>query len=180
MVRKSFIPFAHSKSIYDIDICFYKSFNIKYLFLDLDNTLDSYKTLYPSERALKLISDLKENGITPIIISNNHSKRVINYSKVLGIECVCNSMKPFSFKIIKILKTRNINYEAVMMVGDQLMTDIKAGNKAKIKTIYTEKIVKEDQLTTRFNRIFEKNIKKQCIKENLFIEWSDILNGKNN
>ncbi len=59
------------------------------------------------------------------------------------------------------------------------MTDIAAANRAHIKSIYTEKLVKEDQPTTRFNRIFERPVKKKLIKKNLLKDWKEIEHGRN-
>mgnify|MGYP003295887001 CR=1 FL=1 len=54
---KRFIPFAHAKSIYEIDPSFYKKLNVKFVLADLDNTLDSYKQKTPLAKA----KELKEN-----------------------------------------------------------------------------------------------------------------------
>ena len=68
---KNFIPFAHSQSIYEIEPDFYKRNGVKVLFMDLDNTLDSYRAKVPQERTKELVKSLKDAGITPVIISNN-------------------------------------------------------------------------------------------------------------
>ena len=73
---KRFIPFAHAQSIFEIDLSFYQKLGIKYVFVDLDNTLDSYKQATPLEPAKKLKEDLENAGIELIIVSNNRGKRV--------------------------------------------------------------------------------------------------------
>ena len=175
---KSIKPFAHAKSVYDIDIEFYTMLGLKFIFLDLDNTLDSYKKLVPSDNAYDLIKRLREAGITPIIISNNHSDRVMNYAKALEVECLYFAMKPFSSKIKKMMKEKGMNPDEVMLIGDQMMTDVKAGNGAKIKVILTDKLVKEDQPTTHFNRFFERPFRSYYTKHKKFTEWEDIYHGK--
>ena len=57
---KRFIPFAHAESIYKIDLSFYQKLGIKYVFVDLDNTLDSYKQATPLEPAKKLKEGLEK------------------------------------------------------------------------------------------------------------------------
>ena len=171
-------PFAHATNVYDVDIEFYQRLKLKYIFLDLDNTLDSYKSLIPSERAYDLIKKLREAEITPIIISNNHSTRVINYAKALDVECLFFAMKPFARKIKKMMKEKNMKNDEVMLVGDQLMTDVKAGNRAKIKVLLTDKLVKEDQPTTHFNRFFERPFRSYYTKHKKFTEWRDVFNGQ--
>lgn len=171
---KRYIPYACAKNIYDIDIDFFLKHNIKILFLDLDNTLDSYKASFPSKTASEYIQKLKSNNITPIILSNNTGKRVSVYAKQLGIEYLPRTGKPFPFGINKFVKKNNFKKDEIMMVGDQLITDIRAANSSKIKSIYVEKLVKEDQFTTRFNRIFERPIKKYLMKHNKFVEWRNL------
>lgn len=168
---KRFIPYAYARNIYDIEIDFFLKHNIKILFLDLDNTLDSYKASFPSKAATEYVQKLKLNNITPIILSNNTGKRVGIYADKLGIEHLSRTGKPFPFGINKFVKKNNFNKDEIMMIGDQLITDIRAANSSKIKSIYVEKLVKEDQFTTRFNRLFERPIKKYLMNHNKFIEW---------
>lgn len=171
---KRFIPFAHAESIYAIDLSFYKKLGIKYVFADLDNTLDSYKQATPLEKAIKLKEELTKLGIELIIVSNNTGARVQKYSKELGVRHFSSLAKPFSFKLKKIMKRANIKPEEVVMIGDQTVTDISCANGAKVKSILTDKLVKEDQPTTRFNRLFDKPIRRKLEKKNLLRDWRQI------
>jgi len=163
--------FAHAKSIYDIEIPFYTQLGIKYLLLDLDNTLDSYRIYYPTLPAINLINDLKDHGITPIIVSNNKGKRVQTYAHFLGIECISSAMKPFAKKIKSFLKASGIKHDEVMLIGDQLITDIGAANAADIIAILTDKIVNEDQWTTRLNRLIDIPLRKNLKKKGKLPDW---------
>ena len=168
---KKFIPFAHAQSVYEIDVGFYKKLGIKHLLIDLDNTLDSYKAYHPDERAKELIATLRNNDITPIIISNNRGKRVRSYATDLGVTYLNSARKPLTFKINKFLKKHNISKSDILLVGDQLLTDVLFANNAKIPVILTEKIVKEDQFTTVINRFLTKGIYKYHLKHGNFIDW---------
>ena len=170
---KKFIPFAHAKSIYDIDIDFYKKLNLKYLLIDLDNTLDSYKSYHPNEQAINLFKSIRESGIVPIIISNNRGKRVKSYANDLGVLYLNSARKPLIFKINKFLKRHNIDKSDILLIGDQLLTDVLFANRANIRVILTDKIVKEDQFTTVFNRFLTKGIYKYHLKHGNFIDWRD-------
>lgn len=141
--------------------------------VDLDNTLDSYLCKKPSDRAIELIKNLKENGIDVIIISNNRHDRVQAYAEVLGVDFIWSTGKPFPFKINKFVKEHGLNKDNIMVVGDQLMTDVVAGKRAKIRTLLTEKLVKEDQPTTRINRIFDRPIRKRLNKKGLLVDWRE-------
>ena len=172
---KKFIPTFHANNIYEISLSFFQKNKIKILLLDLDNTLDSYKQKEPSERAYALINELKSHNIRPIIISNNTGGRVERYAKLLSIEFIARVGKPFKKRLLNALKEKNINIDDCLVVGDQLVTDILAGNRAKIKTLLTEKLVKEDQFTTHFNRLFDKPIRARLKKCGKLNNWKNNL-----
>ena len=171
MMFKRFIPFAHSASIYEIDPEFYKRNNVKTLFMDLDNTLDSYRAREPQQRTIDYVNRVKEAGITPVIISNNKAKRVSGYANLLRVEFLSSARKPFSSRIKKEIARRGLTADDVMLVGDQMMTDVLAAKGAKIRVVLTEKIVKEDQWTTHINRIFDRPIRRYHRKRNNLIDW---------
>ena len=171
---RPFIPFAHAKNIYDIDVDFYKKLNIKVLFIDLDNTLDSYKLSIPTDRSRELIKAICESGIKPIIVSNNRGKRVSSYAKSLGVEYMSSTRKPFSYKIRRQLKERNLKTDDVLFIGDQLMTDVLAAKGAKLRIVLTEKLVKEDQFTTHINRLLDRPIRAILRKRKKLIDWREI------
>ena len=171
---KRLIPFAHAKSVYEIDVGFYKKLGIKHILVDLDNTLDSYRSMTPNERSINLIKTLRENDIEVIIISNNRGPRVRGYANKLGVEYLHSTGKPFSFKIKKLIKEKNLNKDEILMIGDQMITDVSCGNGAKIKVVLTDKIVKEDQFTTHFNRFFERPYRSYCMKHNKLTDWRTI------
>ena len=176
---KKFIPFATAKNIYEIPMEFYKKLGIEVLMMDLDNTLDSYKLFKPTEKAVKLISDLRENGITPIVVSNNKGKRVKSYADALNIDYVNSARKPFSFKLNNVIKIKNLNREKLLFIGDQMMTDVLACRGAHVRMILTEKLVKEDQWTTHINRLFGNRIRHYLKKRNKLKDWREIYGSCN-
>ncbi|MCR5333048.1 MAG: YqeG family HAD IIIA-type phosphatase [Bacilli bacterium] len=173
-MRKIYIPYAHAKSVYDIDVSFFLKEKVNTIFLDLDNTLDSYRQKTPTQKAVELKENLEKAGIQIYILSNNTGKRVKEYAEALGVKYVNSIGKPFASGIKRLLKNDNLKPENVMMIGDQLITDVAAANRAHLRIIYTEKLVKEDQPTTRFNRIFERPKKRRLIKKHLLREWEEI------
>ena len=166
--------FAHAKSVFEIDVDFFKQHNVKTLLMDLDNTLDSYRLYEPTDRSREFINKLIDAGIQPFIISNNRGKRVSSYANSLGIEYMWSSGKPFAFKLKKLIKERNWKVEELMMVGDQMLTDAGMANKANIRMILTDKIVKEDQWTTHFNRLFDRPMRKHYAKKGELIDWREL------
>lgn len=171
---KSFIPFGHAKSIYEIDPSFYTKHGVKTLFMDLDNTLDSYKAKEPKQETIELIKKLQTNNITPVVISNNKASRVSGYVSKLGIEFLASARKPFAKRLLNEISKRNLKKDEVMLVGDQMMTDVLAGKHAGIRVVLTEKIVKEDQFTTHFNRLIDRPIRRHHRKKGNLRNWRDL------
>ena len=59
----------------------------------------------------------------------------------------------------------------VMLVGDQLITDVLAARGAHIRVLLTEKVVKEDQWTTHINRLLDRPIRKHLNKKGKLPDW---------
>ena len=62
------------------------------------------------------------------------------------------------FAISKEREELGLNKKQVMMVGDQLITDMQAGNLAGVQTVLVKPLVETDKWNTRINRFFEKII----------------------
>ena len=56
---KKFVPTYYASSIFDIDISFFVKKGYKCILTDLDNTLDVYNILIPSDRVFLLKKKLK-------------------------------------------------------------------------------------------------------------------------
>lgn len=168
---KIYIPYAHAASIFEIDVDFFKKENVKTVLCDLDNTLDSYRTKTPSKRVFELKEKFEKAGIDMIIVSNNTGKRVTEYASCLGIPFFSSIGKPFAKKLIAKMKDLGIDFSTTMLIGDQTVTDIACGNRAGIRTVLTDKIVKEDQPTTHFNRLFDRPIRKSLKRKKLLRDW---------
>lgn len=173
-MNKIYIPRAHAKNLYEIDPVWFVSHGFKTIFIDLDNTLDSYRADVPTSKARDFVAKLLELDLEPIILSNNTKRRVSRYANELKVKYVNSVGKPFIHKLNKYIEKQGIDKSKSVLIGDQTGTDICFGNKAKIFTILTDKLVKEDQITTRFNRIFD-NIRRKILKrDNLLVSWRDI------
>ena len=175
-MRKRLIPFAYATNVFEVSDDFFKKLGIKTILFDLDNTLDPYTVSLPSQRSQDFVKRMKDLGITTIVTSNNRGGRVNTYCKALGIECVCLMAKPFSFKIKRLLKERGFELDKTILIGDQIMTDVKAGNGAHIKVMLTEPLDTEHEpFTTVINRIFDRPVRKKLMKKGYLRSWRELL-----
>ena len=160
-----FTPNYYSKSIYTVPIDFYIKNNFKVIFCDLDNTLEAFYNEEPSDRAKELLDQLRRHNIKLFVISNNRESRVKKYAEMLGVEYHHSSKKPFGFKLRKYIKRNNLNRNEIIMVGDQILTDVIASKNVKVKVILTEPLVNKDLLVTKINRFIDKIIRRIIIKK---------------
>ena len=151
-----YIPKMYKKSIFDID---YSNLKCKYLLFDLDNTILPEDEIKCNNKVKELFKKIQSLDIKPIIFSNSPGKRVKVVADQLNIDYMSFACKPLSFKFKKILKKYNINKDNIAIIGDQLLTDVKGGNKIGIKTILVDPISDYDPFFTKINRFKESIIK---------------------
>lgn len=173
-MNKKFIPYAYANNIFDVDVNFFKNNGFKVLLFDLDNTLLPYSKKVIEGRTVELINILKKEGLTIYICSNNKGKRVKKIAEVLGVNCSCLMRKPFSGPLKRLIKRENWSKDEVILIGDQIQTDIIAGNKAGIRTLLLEPLDPSiEPPWTRFNRHFDRPKREKMRKENLLIDYKE-------
>lgn len=162
-----FKPDIYKKDIFSIDFSKLKEDNIKCLIFDLDNTLGLLDDLKCPIKTKKLINELKKDFLV-VIISNNTRGRIQYYLDDLEIDGVSLSMKPSIRGLIKIKNKYNLDKTQMCIIGDQMVTDIFAGNRYNIKTILVDPLGVKDLKITGLNRKIERYIINRYMKKQLF------------
>lgn len=156
---KKLIPDGYYNSIYDIDYKALYDKGIRLILTDLDNTLISYKEKEPSEKLIEFKNYLISLGFEIIIVSNSKKDRVNHFANMLGTKFVKLSLKPLKRGINKAIKkvaSKKYNKDEIILLGDQLMTDVFGGKRAKLKVLLIKAVDKStDTFPTRFNRKLE-------------------------
>ena len=160
---EQYLPDIYQKSIYTIDYSKLLNRGIKCILFDLDNTIVPSFSNELTKKAKDLFVSLKQKGFKIIIFTNSPKIRLKEFKRYFGVDGVANAHKPFTGKLRKLLKEYNYAENEVAIVGDQLMTDIKVGNKIGITTILVTPISDKDFIITKLNRFFE-NKKIQKLK----------------
>lgn len=162
-----FRPDMYKKNIFEIDYKKLKKGGIKCLIFDLDNTLGLIEHEKCPEETRKLIKELEKDFLI-FISSNNTQQRIDPYLEDLGIKGVAWSLKPSTRSLRKIRKNEKLKKDEMVMIGDQIVTDILAGKRYKIKTILVDPLGKKDLKITGLNRLIENKIVKYYEKRDLF------------
>lgn len=145
-------------TIYHLNTDELHKLGIKAVFSDLDNTLLAWNKFETAQEMDKFNQKLKAAGIKLVVISNNNAERVGKVLDPYHIDFVAKSRKPLPFAITKKREELGLKKDQVLMVGDQLITDIQAGNLAGVNSVLVKPLVETDKWNTRINRFFEKFI----------------------
>lgn len=159
------IPHAYRASIFDIDYKQLRKQGISALFFDLDNTIIGYDEEKLDNRHIKLLQELA-SSFSIVILSNTNYKRVSLALSEIDLPFIWYATKPLKRGFKKALKQVSVQPHEVMMIGDQLMTDVLGANRMRIKTILVKSVKrKSDRKITQFNRKIEKHVIKKIHKK---------------
>lgn len=163
-------------TIYSVSPAQLKEQGVRAVFSDLDNTLIAWNNPDGTPELKEWMDSLRKANIPLIVISNNSKERVGKAVNSLDLPFVSRSLKPLSFGIDRARKKLNLAKDEVVMVGDQLLTDVAAANQAGIRSILVRPLLNTDKWDTRINRFFERRVWKSLNKKYPDLKWQEDLN----
>ena len=169
---KLFLPDEHVKSIFEITPKELINRGIKGIITDLDNTLVEWDRENATPQLIEWFKEMKDHGIIVTIVSNNHEKRVMAFSDPLNVPFVFKARKPMGRSFRKALQNMNLKKEEIVVIGDQILTDVFGGNRSGLHTILVVPVAQTDGFFTRFNRRLERRIL-SWMKRKGMIDWEE-------
>ncbi|MDO4680395.1 MAG: YqeG family HAD IIIA-type phosphatase [Aerococcus sp.] len=171
MLQRYFRPTWLVKSIYHIKPKDLHRLGIEGIVTDLDNTLLPWHTLDATPELLAWVKTLNEGGIKVMILSNNHTERVQRVADQMNVPFHASALKPLRRGLRSLLKETNLNLDQVVLVGDQLLTDILSANRMGIKSILVQPVTNTDNIFSKVNRCIERRLIKRFQKSDEEWEW---------
>jgi len=170
MLLNKLLPDIQVDTIYDIDLEALKSRGIKGIITDLDNTLIEWNRPSATPELAEWLQKVQDKGYKLIVVSNNNAARVGAFASPLGIPFIHRANKPFhkSFKLAQ--KMMKLQPDQVVVIGDQIFTDVLGGNRLNLHTILVIPIVQSDNFSTRFIRRLER-IALDIMKKRGMVTW---------
>ncbi len=150
-----FKPTFWLKSVLQINADFLEKNHVKALVLDMDNTLSMHGNPAAEEGVTEWLDEMRALGIKMRVVSNNTNKRVAPLAAMLGLEFTANGAKPLTFGITRAMKAMGVGREETLVVGDQIFTDVMAGNLKGVRTVLVEPFHLEKTWTFRLKRRLE-------------------------
>lgn len=125
----------------DISADYLKEQNITLLLSDLDFTLAAKSTRRPDQALRDWISSLAEAGIGLMIVSNNRSgTRVTEFCADLGVPYQGRAGKPSTKGLEAAMAQAGADRAHTAMLGDKLLTDMLAANRAGVLALMVEPV----------------------------------------
>ena len=153
-----FIPSEFVRSVFHITPEMLIDKGIKAIITDLDNTLVEWDRPDATPKLIEWFASIKAAGIQVTIVSNNNELRVKSFADPLGIPFIYKARKPLGKAFLQALSIMSVKREQVVVIGDQLLTDVFGGNRQKLHTILVIPVAKSDGFVTKFNRMVERRI----------------------
>lgn len=173
-----YIPMDCYKTVYDVDFNSLYAQGKNFILFDLDNTLAPYDDVIMSNKVREFFEDLKKIGFKVAIISNNNSKRIIKYLNGCDMPFVSRAFKPHKRGYKRIEKILGFpNKDEVIVVGDQILTDVCGANRYGYDVILVKTIKRSNEKWyTKINRKRIKFILKKIrkIDEVMYLKLKEI------
>ncbi len=158
VLYKRFMPKEFVNSVYDVTPEKLHALGIKGIITDLDNTLVEWDRADATPELMAWLKLIQDSGIQVIIVSNNKEARVKHFADPLGIQYIFQARKPLRNAFKRGLKMLNLPSEQVLMLGDQMMTDMLGGNALHLYTILVKPVAQSDGFVTKLNRRLERRV----------------------
>ena len=141
---------------------------IRFLLVDIDNTLAPYEEALPNEQVIEWARAMREGGIAVALVSNNHAERVELFSRDLGFPAFADCHKPLKKKPLAIMAQMGAVREQTATLGDQIFTDVWCARALGVRAILVPPIRDKKTLFFRFKRALEKPILRRYNKQHKF------------
>lgn len=162
---KTIKPDYYYENIFTINYEMFKKKGIKVIVFDLDNTLAPLKDKI-DQKTIYFLARLSKD-FSLYILTNGLGKR-IRKEELPVKERLYFALKPLTFKVKKIVKREKVLPKEVLMVGDQIYTDILTASKIGALSVLVDPLDEKDLPFTWINRIKEERLFKKLEQENLF------------
>ncbi len=157
---KFLLPRFMFDKIEDIPLDFMKKIGVKAAILDIDNTLVEPHTPVADKRAVEFVKKLEENGFKVCIVSNNIYERAKKFADSIPVPFVCDKNKPNKKPFLMALDILKTDAKDVMVVGDQLLTDVWGANRMGMVPVLVKPVCDKEGKFVKFKRIIERKVLK--------------------
>lgn len=133
------------------------------IILDLDNTITPWNIAEISKEAHLFLAEAFCLKYKICLLTNAGRKRTETIAQKYALFYVAPALKPRKGAFLKALKKMDLKKEEVLVIGDQIFTDILGGNRVGCYTILVPPLSPREFLGTKFLRLLESLVKRKLI-----------------
>ena len=148
-------PALSVKSLNEINLKKYWETGKRGIILDLDNTITPWNEMELSQEARSFLKDALCLNYKVFLLTNAKRKRTEEIAQKYAIPYLASAFKPKKSAFIKALAVMDLKGEKVLVIGDQIFTDILGGNRVGCYTILVPPISQREFIFTKFFRLLE-------------------------
>ncbi len=142
-------------SLKDIDLTYYWDLGKRGIILDIDNTITPWHQDTIAEGARIFIEEALRMPFQVCLLSNATYKRSAKIARQYNIPYVAMALKPRKKSFKQALGNMKLSAGQVIVIGDQLFTDIWGGNRTGCYTILVTPLDKKEFIWTQMMRGLE-------------------------
>lgn len=141
-----------------------KTIGIKGLLIDIDNTLLAWDAEEPTIEVREWVAEARNMGFHVVLVSNNKLSRVERMQAYFMVHGMARAKKPATVALKKAMRTMKLNKSQMAIIGDQVFTDVLAGNRLGIYTILVTPIKSKEFWWTTLVRPVEGRVLRRMKK----------------
>jgi HAD superfamily phosphatase (TIGR01668 family) len=151
-----FRPGTYTRGINAIDPVALRARGIRGAIVDLDNTLVGFRGREPLEEDALWVARAREAGVKVAVLTNNGTPWASEVALALDVPCIPRARKPLPFGFRRALHVLELPAAEVVVIGDQLFTDVLGAKLAGLEAILVDPLVRGDPWNTRPLRWLER------------------------
>ena len=117
-----------------------RSYGLKGMILDVDETLVPFRRSETSEELQAWLAEIKPLVSLWLVSNNTSEARIRSIAESIDVPYLAGALKPSRRKLRQALADMDLPAQDVAMVGDRLFTDVLAGNRLGMVTVWVEPI----------------------------------------
>ncbi|WP_124058021.1 YqeG family HAD IIIA-type phosphatase [Vaginisenegalia massiliensis] len=161
-------------SVYDLKPHHIWDKGYRAVIVDLDNTMLAWNEYVYNQTMAEWIQEMDLAGLKVYLLSNNNVERVAKVAEPLQIPYQANALKPFPRHFRKAIEQLGFPKEKILVIGDQLLTDIVGANLTGVDSVLVKPLAQNDIIYTVINRRLERVLMK-VLKIDRKADWGQEL-----
>lgn len=151
---------------------------ISLLLIDRDNTCVPLGQKRVPFEIKRWFAEAKASGLRIWLISNNwHGSLVRQTAEDLGCRLIHHACKPLPRALKRAMAEEGVRPEETAMIGDQMFTDLVAGNLAGVHTILVDPQCTHDMWYTKILRGLERRMLKERNYDEVHLDTQRLVNA---